>query len=394
MKHFFLDLLACPFCHAFPFRLFIFKKTAERPNEDAVSHGSDPYADYCSDIGNETQRDRSLVGRGCRPCRETEITTGILFCEACRRWFPIHEGIPSIMPDNLRNRNDLNWLKSFENRLPVKIYQLARVFSSGYSNTQTRTEENDTDKKKEMKVRNHESGTYDSLFPDDKFRAELEVYDRLLEPSPGSWVLDLGCGTGRITKQILRKRACVVGLDFSFESLLYCRNHMPPGRSHGLHLVHGDVCFLPFRKEIFHDVLSAGLFCNLPGAKMRNMGLEQAARVLKREGSIVISVYNFSLLKKLRGLAGLAQTGCREGHKKNGLYYYNHTPQEFLKWLGRYFHVTDLVGTDNRVPLFQQLSPNFNAWMDRALSSTALSLPLFSREMTARGVKNKSPEET
>ena len=324
---------------------------------------------------------------GFRQCLETEITVGILFCEGCRRWFPIQEGIPSIMPDNLRDQNELAWLQSFQNLLPEKIYEQAVEFPFGYSCTKSPKGKKNRDKKNEIRVRNQESGIYDQLFPDDKFRAELDVYDRLLQPSPEALVLDLGCGTGRVTKQILGKCSRVVGLDFSFRSLLHCRRHIPPERSRALHLVHGDVCFLPFRNDLFNDVLSAGLFCNLPSEKMRNMGLEQVARILKRKGVMVISVYNFSLLKRLRGFIGLAQTGCKEGHKKNGLYYFNHTPQEFLGWLDRYFDVTDLVGTDNRIPLLQHLSPKLNAWIDRTLSSTGLSLSVFSREMTARGVK-------
>jgi ubiquinone/menaquinone biosynthesis C-methylase UbiE/uncharacterized protein YbaR (Trm112 family) len=357
MKQFLLDLLECPFCHTFPFRLFAFEK------------------------------DSGQTRKGCRQCLETEINVGILFCEGCRRWFPVQEGIPSIMPDNLRDRDEFAWLRPFRNLLPGKVYEWAREFSSGCSCVKSGMEENDTDKKKEMTVRNHESGIYDQLFPDDKFKAELETYDRLLQPSSGSLLLDLGCGTGRVTRQILRKCACVVGLDFSFRSLIYCRRHIPPECSHSLHLVHGDVCYLPFRNNLFNDVLSAGLFCNLPGKNMRDMGLAQAARVMKRKGVIVISVYNFSLLKKLRGFMGLAQTGCKEGHKKNGLYYFNHTPQEFVGWLDHYFDVTDLVGTDNRIPLFQHLSPRFNARIDKAISSTSLSLSIFSREMTAKGKK-------
>ena len=359
MKQFLLDLLECPFCHAFPFRLFVFEK------------------------------DKGQTRRGSGQCLETEITAGIIFCEGCRRWFPVREGIPSIMPDNLRNRDEPAWLQSFKNLLPGNVYERASEFSSGCACAKSSMETHDADKKKEIKVRNHESDIYDQLFPDDKFRAELDVYDRLLQPSPESLVLDLGCGTGRITRQILGKCLCLVGLDFSFRSLLYYRNHIPPERSHSLHLVHGDVCFLPFRKDLFSDVLSAGLFCNLPGEKMRNMGLEQASRVLKRKGVIVISVYNFSLLKKLRGFTGLAQTGRKEGYKKDGLYYYNHAPQEFLKWLDRYFDVTDLMGTDNRIPMLQHLSPNLNALIDRTISSTGLSLSIFAREMTAKGIKKK-----
>jgi uncharacterized protein YbaR (Trm112 family) len=49
---------------------------------------------------------------------ETEIESGILFCEKCHRWFPIIETIPQMLPDEYRDeKKDLEFLKTNKNLL-------------------------------------------------------------------------------------------------------------------------------------------------------------------------------------------------------------------------------------------------------------------------------------
>jgi len=49
---------------------------------------------------------------------ETEIESGLLFCEKCNRWFPIVEGIPQMLPDEYRDEEkDTQFLKTNKNLL-------------------------------------------------------------------------------------------------------------------------------------------------------------------------------------------------------------------------------------------------------------------------------------
>ncbi len=48
----------------------------------------------------------------------TEIESGILFCEKCNRWFPIIETIPQMLPDEFRDKEkDIEFLKTKKNLL-------------------------------------------------------------------------------------------------------------------------------------------------------------------------------------------------------------------------------------------------------------------------------------
>ncbi|MFX0187072.1 MAG: Trm112 family protein [Candidatus Hodarchaeota archaeon] len=49
---------------------------------------------------------------------DTEIESGLLFCEKCNRWFPIIETIPQMLPDEYRDKEkDIQFLKTNKNLL-------------------------------------------------------------------------------------------------------------------------------------------------------------------------------------------------------------------------------------------------------------------------------------
>jgi len=55
---------------------------------------------------------------------ETEIESGILFCNECHRWFPIIETIPQMLPDEYRNeKEDTRFLKINKNLLDEKFFK-------------------------------------------------------------------------------------------------------------------------------------------------------------------------------------------------------------------------------------------------------------------------------
>src|SRR3989442_1541198 len=63
-----------------------------------------------------------------------EIVEGLLVCSECRRWYPIIDEIPQLLPDDLREqREELSWLskwKDNEHQLPPylrnRFFQLHR----------------------------------------------------------------------------------------------------------------------------------------------------------------------------------------------------------------------------------------------------------------------------
>ncbi len=67
---------------------------------------------------------------------------------------------------------------------------------------------------------------------------------KLLDPKPGECILDLGCGTGQLTRKIADSGAEVVGLDVSPEMIGQARQNFPE-----LRFVLEDAAAMPFENE-------------------------------------------------------------------------------------------------------------------------------------------------
>jgi uncharacterized protein YbaR (Trm112 family) len=55
---------------------------------------------------------------------ETEILSGILFCDECNRWYPIIDTIPQMLPDEYRNeKEEIEFLKTNKHLLNNKFVE-------------------------------------------------------------------------------------------------------------------------------------------------------------------------------------------------------------------------------------------------------------------------------
>jgi uncharacterized protein YbaR (Trm112 family) len=55
---------------------------------------------------------------------EIEIETGILFCPECKRWYPIIDTIPQMLPDEYRDEHaEIEFLKTNKNLLHKEFFQ-------------------------------------------------------------------------------------------------------------------------------------------------------------------------------------------------------------------------------------------------------------------------------
>ncbi|MHA1792505.1 MAG: Trm112 family protein [Promethearchaeota archaeon] len=51
-----------------------------------------------------------------------EIESGIMFCTKCKRWYPIQETIPRMLPDELRNeKSDIEFLEKWKEKIDDEI---------------------------------------------------------------------------------------------------------------------------------------------------------------------------------------------------------------------------------------------------------------------------------
>ena len=167
------------------------------------------------------------------------IEEGSLFCSQCSRSYPIKEGIPRFVSENMgstQERFSFEWMR------------------------------------------------YPGSLPEDE---EIFLDETQLDPSAWKdrWVLDAGCGMGRYTRVAHSLGANVVALDLGGALIRLKDLANDSGR---LHLVQGDLLHLPLKKESFDIIYSVGVIHHTPSP--RNCVKELTQR-LKPSGKLTLWVY-------------------------------------------------------------------------------------------------------
>jgi SAM-dependent methyltransferase len=166
---------------------------------------------------------------------------------------------------------------------------------------------------------------------------ELDAIRTAIGDCRGSRVLDAGCGVGHMTRAV-EESASVVAVDFSWEGLVRFQFR----GSADLARVQADVAHLPLRGGVFDLALSSQVLEHLP-ADGRDAFLAHLARVLKPDGRLVLTAYNWD-----RGRQGAGVP--KEGFHSSGIFYHCFEPQELREALSRHFAIDAIWGTQADMP--------------------------------------------
>lgn len=186
-------------------------------------------------------------------------------------------------------------------------------------------------KKNEIKLRDYYSKVYDSQISDYQHDIETNHIISKLNPSKNEVILDIGCGTGRITSKLIKKGSTVVAIDFSGESIDVCKSRFntPLELSTNIHFIRADACNLPFKDNSFNKCLCSEVFEHIPSEKERVKVIREANRVLKDQGVFLLTTFNYSL-RKFIGRK-------RETPKEAALYIYRYDYFSLKRMLGCHF---------------------------------------------------------
>ena len=121
-------------------------------------------------------------------------------------------------------------------------------------------------------------------------RRDVPFWQRLAAAQDGR-VLELGCGTGRLTVPVARTGADIVGIDRSAAMLARARQRLRRARLRAP-LIRGDIRQLPFRRRIRFDLVMApyGMLQSLTSDRDLRQTLDAVAGVLKRGGLFAIDL--------------------------------------------------------------------------------------------------------
>lgn len=203
----------------------------------------------------EADVDPELLALLCCPvCRgdlhgpeEDELT-----CPACDHVYPIVDGIPVLLPTNVKARFEELFGRYWDSEARAELYD-------------TCVEDDST----QLGAHNH--------------RGELEATLEVLGPLTDGRLLDCGCGNGRFFDHY-PESIFAVGIDASLNLLRICR---AKGRCR--RLVCGELEHLPFKDGVFDRTLSVRVLQHL---HRQEEAVVEMLRVLRADGQTVLHLYN------------------------------------------------------------------------------------------------------
>lgn len=112
----------------------------------------------------------------------------------------------------------------------------------------------------------------------------IEDIFKTLELAEDSFVMDLGCGTGRLVRQFVDKGVRTIGVDISQQMLgVACGNQQTHTYTKA-HLVSADAVALPFLNGLFHAIIAIHLFHLFPDWQS---SLIEVQRLLQPSGVLI-----------------------------------------------------------------------------------------------------------
>ena len=171
---------------------------------------------------------------------------------------------------------------------------------------------------------------YDAQIYEYQHRVEIASAVKKLDPQEEEYILDLGCGTGRITYELLEAGCKIVGVDFSQESLKVCKQRCN-NHENNVYLIRADVRNLPLKDCYFDKCFSSEALEHIPSEKERLRMLSEIHRVLKLNSKLILTTFNYSL----RNIIGRKRETY--SNNNNSLYFYRYDYFKFKKIISLVF---------------------------------------------------------
>lgn len=114
--------------------------------------------------------------------------------------------------------------------------------------------------------------------------ADLKKFAQMVKANGGKAVLDLGCGSGVQTKQLLEEGLDALGLDISRNMIEEAKKRAPLGK-----FMVGDMANLTFETNSFDGVYARASLLHIPKDKTKSV-LKNIAKILKTGGIFYLAV--------------------------------------------------------------------------------------------------------
>lgn len=111
--------------------------------------------------------------------------------------------------------------------------------------------------------------------------------------SPKAAVLDVGCGNGIVYEFLAQKSIFYTGVDVSAKLLRIARARAAKKRGNSQYKFRvASITALPFKDRSFSHVLCFAILHHIPSNELRESAFAEVYRVLKKEGTLCVTVWN------------------------------------------------------------------------------------------------------
>jgi ubiquinone/menaquinone biosynthesis C-methylase UbiE len=216
--------------------------------------------------------------------------------------------------------------------------------------------------KDEQRARDLKAEHYDAHFSEIANRVEISTILQETAIFVGANVLDLACGTGRITARLLPDARTVLAADLSEESLRVLAQKI--GTTEKLGLVWADTIQMRIAPGTIDLAVSTQLLEHISTVQQRSEFLEGVSAALKPGGSFILTVYYYSLLRRFLRKR-------QQGFHAGGIFYRRFTRAEIENEMSNFFTIAKLrpIQID---PRLLPSSLRHMTWLAAALEKTFL----------------------
>ncbi len=269
-----------------------------------------------------------------------------------------------MLPDKLACDNNDSFIKKYRIDLPVDCRKKNMQDLEGLKHD----EESIFHKKNEIEARDEQAGAYHTYGYKHHDDNEKKYFLKFLNPTSIDVILELGCGTGRVTEEILKGgfyRYMVI--DFSGKSLQLLSNRLSDEIRNQVLLIRADVCSLPLKSEVADKLLSAQVYEHIPTTNEQNKFIREIGRVLCDDGLAALTIYNYNLEKRLKSV------WKKKGFHAGKIYYENFTSRQLERMFCGSFKIERLKGVNCYLPWISRLNSKRQQLLELVLSQSFLN---------------------